>query len=362
VLDLVAQKHKVPFLHPGSVLLANRYYICRRFREDYTPIRETYRRLLSDGSPCDDGYNYLKQFRHPETRTTYQFHLLAEMEAENREGFLKRMLRIAKSPILWCLGVAGEIKLRTKAKTDPTLRYNFNLYKSLPSIKLHRNWLGMWRRLDMVLRPPFQEGPLPDNYVFLTLHLQPEASTCVFSPFFVNEQAVIDGVSRALPLGWKLVVKPHPLMIGIEPPSFYRWIQSIPNVQLVTPHADTQRLIRGARVVLAITGTSGFEAALWGKKVIVLSNRPIWSMIDGVTVCTDFTELHNVLRDAEHYEPDDNNLAAYLQAVHDHSFPLEKNYIWRGPYDLSDPGYKQAMDEIARQLVEAYRAYQESRT
>jgi len=65
VLDLVAQKYSVPFLYPTPCLLANRYYICRRFREDYAPIRETYLRLLSDGSPCKEGYNYLLQFPSP---------------------------------------------------------------------------------------------------------------------------------------------------------------------------------------------------------------------------------------------------------------------------------------------------------
>jgi len=208
------------------------------------------------------------------------------------------------------------------------------------------------------LNNPFDDGPLPGDYAFMTLHLQPEASTSVLAPFFANQRYVIENVARALPLHWKLVVKPNPLMIGQEPVAFYRRVQKIPNVQLVSPAANTRKLILGSKAVVAITGTSGFEALLLGKKVIVFG-KPIWSICRSVSKCTDFTYLHRLLQDAEYYDPDDDDLAAYLQAVHNHSFPLDRNYVWKGPYDLSDPGYKQAINEIAQQLAKAYREYQE---
>jgi CDP-glycerol glycerophosphotransferase (TagB/SpsB family) len=253
-----------------------------------------------------------------------------------------------------------ETRLRFLESIDPAIRYNFQLYKGLPSISLHRAILHWSRKARLSLNSPFNNGRLPRDYVFMTLHVQPEASTSVLAPFFANQRHVIENVARALPLHWRLVVKPHPLMIGLEPVEFYRHVQKIPNVQLISPTADTRQLILGSKVVVAITGTSGFEALLLGKKVIVFG-KPIWSLCHSVSTCTDFTHLHGLLRDADGYEPDDNDLAAFLQAVHDNSFPLKRNYVWKGPYDLSDLGYSEAIDESARQLVNAYRAYQGSR-
>ncbi len=362
VLDLVAQKHQVPFLYPNHSLLSHRHYISSHVLENYAPIRETYQKLLLSKSNCIDGHKYLMQFRRPETKTIYQYNVMSDNEGKNERKRYNKILKMARFLASLIRSAVIEIKLRKKAKTDYTLRYNFNLYKNLPSIMLQRKWLSVWRKLDMALQSHFQKDSTPEDYVFLTLHLQPEASTSVLSPFFVNEWAVMDGISRALPLGWQLVVKPNPLMIGTEPVSFYRRIQSIPNVQLTTPYADTQKLIKNAKAVVAITGTSGFEAALWGKRVILFSDKPIWSMINSVTVCTDFTKLHSLFKEVENYKEDDHDLAAYLQAVHDHSFPLESNYLWKGPYDLSNPGYREAIDEIARQFVKTYQTYREGHT
>jgi len=187
----------------------------------------------------------------------------------------------------------------------------------------------------------------------MTLHVIPEESTSIAAPFFANQRFVIENVARALPLHWRLVIKPHPLMIGKEPLSFYRHVQKIQNVQVVSPYSNTRDLILNSRAVVAITGTSGLEAALLGKKVILFGQR-VWGMIRGVTRCTDFTQLHAIFKEVKNYKVDDNDLAAHLQAVHNHSFPMEHNYVWKGPYDLSNPGYKRAIEEIARQVVIAY--------
>jgi hypothetical protein len=249
-----------------------------------------------------------------------------------------------------------EPPLRVRALYDHTARYNFQLFKNQPSIKMYRWMLAAWRRFQMRVRSPFDNGPLPPKYVLLTLHFQPEASTATFAPFFVDQRHVIDGITRALPLGWSLVVKPHPLMVkgGREPVSFYRWIQSIPNAHLVSPDHSTRRLLDGAVAVVSITGTSGLEGALLGKKVVALSDIPIWTMIRGVTVCTDFTRLHDIFTKVPAYQCDDHDLAAYLQAVHDTSFPLKRNYIWFGPYDWEHQEYREAVMTLARKMAEAY--------
>ena len=329
-------------------MLTDRYFICERFLETYRPIRERYGQLLEARENCEDGYRYLQWFRQSGEKSVYRGHMLDE----------KRLFRFGRTRLLctyWLhllsLGFIREIKLRRAARNDPGLYYNFQLYKGLPSIVLYRNLLRNARKAALKLSSLFWDGPLPPKYAFLTLHLQPEASTSVLSPFFVNQDAVIDVISRALPLDWCLVVKPNPSMIGVEPMSFYRKIRSIPNVFLVSSKANTQKLIKKSKAVVAVTGTSGFEGALHGKKVIVLSDKTIWSMIKGVSLCTDYRKLHSLFKEAESYQADDYSLAAYLQAVHEQTFSLEKKYIWEGPYDLLDSGYREAMALLTKALV-----------
>lgn len=361
VLDRVANRRGVLYLHPFAQL-ADRFSLYTRVNEDYSFINRTYNQLLTQEAPCEEGWRYLNLFRETNQQSIYKFHQIQnDSTSSNTSKGLGRVLRekarVALKPLIFAKSVIGEIRLRLFAAGNPMLRYNFQLYKNLPSIKLYRSLLHWSRKAMLSLHSPFYNSPMPNNYAFMTLHLQPEASTSVMAPFFANQRYVIENTVRALPFHWKLVIKPHPFMIGKEPVGFYRHLKKIPNVHLVPPTANTRQLIMGSQAVVTITGTSGFEALLLGKKVIVLGN-PFFGICHSVSKCTDFTQLHSLFRNAEDYKPDDNDLAAFLQAVHDHSFSLKKNYIWEGPYDMSDPGYKEAIDIIAQQIAKTYREYQ----
>ncbi|MFC2061373.1 hypothetical protein ACFLUV_02570 [Elusimicrobiota bacterium] len=348
IINLVARKRNIPFMYPTHALVKDRYYICRDIWEEYKPIVDAYHKLLTEKAQCPDGYDYLKWFRESGEKSIY-YHRLRPDEKK------KISMKDIKKTVALALRIPKEINLRFRARKDPVIRYNFQLFKGLPSVKGYRDLMAGFRKLLLKIKPPFKNIADNKNYVLLTLHVQPEASTSVLSPYFVNQRAVIDGISRSLPLGWELVIKPNHSMVGIEPISFYSWINSIPNACLVSPHADIKKLIENSKMVIAITGTSGFEAALKGKKVIIMSNKPIWSMIRGIVLCTDFTKLHRIINEEKNKNIDDYDLAAYLQAVHDNSFSLKENYIWKGTYDLSDPDYKEAINIIAQKIYEAYR-------
>ncbi|MFC2091175.1 hypothetical protein ACFLTD_00190 [Elusimicrobiota bacterium] len=350
-IDLVAQRYDIPYLFPHHALLANRYLICRRIRDEYKNVRKTYEDLLSSQDNCEKGYEYLRWARDADTRTVYSSNALAK---KKKISNIRRSARYLKKVLSWVINMPAEIVLRCKSLIDPSVRFNFQFFKNLPSIKLYRELLGFIRRIMIFFKRPFEDSDIEGDFAFMTLHLKPEASTSILAPFFVNQEAVIRNISRALPLSWKLVVKPNINMKGIEPLSFYKRIQSIPNVCLVGPESDTQNMIKRSKAVITITGTSGLEAVLKGKKVIVLSSQPIWSVIKGVTVCTDMTELSAIFKNIDEYTPDDHNLAAYLQAVHDNSFPLEKNYIWKGPYELSNDGYRKAIELMSDNIIKEY--------
>lgn len=367
VLDKVAEKRGIPYLWPHFALLKNRFYVYRRGLGSFPHIENRYTMLLETNDPCIDGYDYLDWFLKKEEGTVYSFTANDTVfHAKKRQPFFvvwkwckKHIFKYIhiKKIVLFAY---NEIQRRMSGWSDPCIRYNFQLYKNLPSIKLYRMWLSFWRKSQLWITPHFYEGDITEPFVLFTLHIQPEASTSLYAPFFVDQYAVVEQMSRALPVHWKIVVKPNRWMIGKESPSLYRKLAALPNVIVVSPERNIQELIEQSIAITTITGTVGFEGALRGKKTILFSDQPIWSMLKNVTICTDFTKLHDVFRSVESYVHDDRTVAAYLQAIHDTTFPLEKDYIWKGDYTFKTKEARQAIETIAEEIYHAYQ--QETRS
>lgn len=112
-------------------------------------------------------------------------------------------------------------------------------------------------------------------YVFFGLHFQPESSIDVLAPFFSNQMWVIELLSRSIPPTHKLLVKIHKSDISNYSREQLDKMQSFPGVELVAPFADTRNFIQNAGLIVAIQGTIGLEAALFGKPVIMLGESPV---------------------------------------------------------------------------------------
>jgi len=76
-----------------------------------------------------------------------------------------------------------------------------------------------------------------------------------------------------------------------------------------------------------------------------------------VTVCTDFTKLHDALAEVEAYELDENELEKFIQALYENTFELDQNYVWLGPYDWNHEGYRNGIIRLADEYYRAYDSY-----
>ena len=115
----------------------------------------------------------------------------------------------------------------------------------------------------IILRPRFIPIPELENYVLLTLHKQPERSIDVLGKGFEDQAYLIGLIHRKLPPGWKLVVKEHSNAVGDRGYTFFRVIQSFDDVVLVSEKQDSTELIKNAKVVVSVSGTACFEAAIY---------------------------------------------------------------------------------------------------
>ncbi len=160
------------------------------------------------------------------------------------------------------------------------------------------------------------EDPVPgEDYVLMPLHLIPESSVFVRASYYVDELNLIEQVSKALPIGWKLYVKEHQAMLGERGFEFYKKVKEIHNVRLVqiNYYKDPKPWIVNAKGVVTITGTAAYESALLGKSSIVFGDVP-FSLIDGITRIRSYDELYDAIRsfgsvDSLH------SAASYIEAV-----------------------------------------------
>lgn len=115
-----------------------------------------------------------------------------------------------------------------------------------------------------VRRAPLVEAQ-KSPYVFIALHKQPEASIDVIGRYHENQLQNICDVWRVLPQGWNLVVKEHTNAIGDRSLfGFYNQISSMPGVIIVDEKEDSHELIKKSQLVITVSGTVAYEAALMG--------------------------------------------------------------------------------------------------
>jgi hypothetical protein len=168
------------------------------------------------------------------------------------------------------------------------------------------------------------------DYVYFALHVDPEASTLIAAPFQANQTAIIEVLSKSIPLSSKLVVKEHPIMIGKRPRGFYKKIADMPNVVLIDPDTNSREVIEKSSAVATITGTVGLEALFLRKKVILMAPTPYMMIGEGVVHCRDLNDLPADIIRAKEMEPaSDAALEKYIAAVMQVGFYMPDELLWK---------------------------------
>jgi len=218
-------------------------------------------------------------------------------------------------------------KLITKGKIFRFFRYMYRYWGSKiyandhtqrsPFVKLYKDVApGIQRKI--YAKKNIWEKFVPDEkYVYFPLHLQPEATTMLLAPFYLNQLSVIENLSKAIPVGYRLVIKEHPNMLGARPMSFYRRLKHLPNVRLIHPFENGFEVVKHAALIFTLTGTAGLEGLLMKKPVIVLGETyyrlcPLIYCAEDVSPVRWGDLISDVLKDHQH---DDKLLKRFLAAL-----------------------------------------------
>jgi hypothetical protein len=114
---------------------------------------------------------------------------------------------------------------------------------------------------------PFREVKLPPGqpFVLFPLHLEPESTINVMGSPLCNQVELARALARTLPVTHELWVKEHRIALPNRSARDYRELASIPGVRLIDPFVSSLALIPHADLVVAVTGTACYEAALLGR-------------------------------------------------------------------------------------------------
>ena len=139
------------------------------------------------------------------------------------------------------------------------------------------------------------------KYIYYGLHLTTESHIALHSYPYLNQINVIESISRALPYGYRLYVKPHPWWSHKIDLKSIKKIKKIPSVKIIHPNKPIKELIKNSKGVITLNATTGVEALILEKSVVALSN------INGYTnyhpnahLCSNLYFLHKLLNKLIH--------------------------------------------------------------
>jgi len=183
-----------------------------------------------------------------------------------------------------------------------------------------RVWTNRLKRYYRSLAHPVD---VKRPFVYVALHFQPELSTSPEGSVFVDQFLMVNLLSKAVPEGWLIYVKEHPVQFtplwgsnkSARSLDFYSDLASLPNVRLIPLETKPFELTDNARAVASISGTSCWEAVLRGKPALVFGHT-WYNGCEGMFFTTTRKDCTEAIQKIEQgYEVDHRKVRLFIQAI-----------------------------------------------
>lgn len=197
-----------------------------------------------------------------------------------------------------------------------------------------KSWLEIWGNPhDLMYRALYSVSKVSSNkrvfenkpdmtcqFIFVSLHYQPECTTSPMGGIFVHQDLMIDILTRSVPHHIKIYIKAHP-RDGMSAMLFKR-LNPDSRTVLIEPSLNSYDLIKSSMAVATITGTSGWEAFLNNKPVLMFGNY-FYQDAPGVYKVKSLEDSLAALKqivEGQGYISDDM-VVAFLKAIDEYAFP-----------------------------------------
>jgi hypothetical protein len=175
------------------------------------------------------------------------------------------------------------------------------------------------RYYTSIARPVDTKRP----YVYVALHFQPELSTSPEGSVFVDQFLMVNLLSKAVPEGWLVYVKEHPVQFtplwgsnkSARSLDFYSDLASLPNVRLIPLETKPFELTDNARAVASISGTSCWEAVMRGTPALVFGHT-WYNGCEGMFYTPTLKNCTKAIQKIEQgYQVDHRKVRLFIQAI-----------------------------------------------
>jgi hypothetical protein len=236
--------------------------------------------------------------------------------------------------------VGNIMRVKRHLNASLSIAERFAQLRRLVASYFNKRWLNRHLQHSLPTQP----------YILVSLHYQPEASTCMVAPTWVDQDYVVEQAAINAPCGIRIAVKENPKKFGLRGKAYYSRLADLTNVELIHPLVSNDMLIRNAAAVLSIAGTVGMEAIALGKKTAILG-RPSYDIYEEARKIDHPADIFEHLADPS-WNPESSveRRRRFLAAVAQSTFyigPPQKATPWpRG--EVAGPNYAHALDKFLR--------------
>lgn len=327
---VLARERGIPFWSIGTGRLPERVSVYAQGFQRSERVEACYREILARGltdTERRDAEAYVRAFRDRPARPT---------------GMATRAVR-PRIAIGDARRLAAAVTRYYGDPRDPTVT---------PPLRVMQQRLRRIARVKLAdARRVFDAPVANERYVLYPIHFQPEASTLVQAPMYVDQVALLHDIAKSLPIGYHLYVKEHVSNRGRRPLSFYEAIRDIPMVRLLDPDQDTWTLIRNASAIAVITGTMGWEGLLFDKPVVTFGDV-FFNILPQVARASQVPKdrWYDVFASAlAKPTTDPDALLALITALHRGSYPGFFGNSSTFPEALADANVERLVDALAHE-------------
>ncbi|MCD4679463.1 MAG: hypothetical protein K8S00_03655 [Bacteroidales bacterium] len=219
------------------------------------------------------------------------------------------------------------------------IKLNANTYRK----KLKKHYRSL------VVEPDFNHP-----YIIVNLHYQPEMTSNPSGDIFVDQRMCVEVLAKHLPSDYLIYVKEHPSQFFAHGEGhtsrtleFYDDLTRYSQVRLMPLNYDPFTLIRNSQAVATITGTTGWEAMVLGKPVIIFG-LSWYEKYSGVLKVVDERTASGISQFIQNFKFDEKDLLAYLSAFSKMSV---KAYYYRGLKHRMNQPEDECVDNLAGSII-----------
>jgi capsule polysaccharide modification protein KpsS len=199
---------------------------------------------------------------------------------------------------------------------------------------------------QILLKTHYKEIP-KEKFIYFPMHVPNDVALTVRSPEYLDQLGLIYYISRNLPLGYKLVTKEHPAMLGdIDRKRMINLLKNDENIILLKPDINNFDVLNKAEIILTVNSKAGAEAILNNKKVIVLGDA-FYDLCEYISKVDNIKDIYQIIQGLSNYNElnSEQNIYNYFQNI------WNQSYLGDLYYDEID-NYKNFAKSLERYLNE----------